>query len=382
MNVRCVFLIVIYIFVLISVESQHRRKCNEKINVVLFFTESSKVPISDLGIRFLQLYKVVEVEHNAEADKNHDFISKRRAERCKDNLKESLDSLTLFCKNALGMNTAIVTISSSSITEDIKETNSKKLPKLRKSRKRKKNIPGITKATKVTKPSTKEIILSPQHTEVFKIRVKRNTTNEQNETDINYRYTNNNQFIGAPVDKDRMEHPWDSLDVWSHVRFSFFGDLFKDKKKENLSKQENDILTNGMVNRENDRGLFETVESTLKNLQENPEAFLMVVFGGELQEVSDKYSPLVQTLKHVIENTDPENTLIVLTGNCPEFKNPNNGVVEINENVKECRNLNKIPVYAKGPKSDKLGECVLLYDIPLIIKNSLEESSPIFDGNH
>lgn len=117
-----------------------------------------------------------------------------------------------------------------------------------------------------------------------------------------------------------------------------------------------------MVNRENDRGLFETVESTLKNLQENPEAFLMVVFGGELQEVSDKYSPLVQTLKHVIENTDPENTLIVLTGNCPEFKNPNNGVVEINENVKECRNLNKIPVYAKGNhfyNASSLGEVCL-----------------------
>lgn len=44
----------------------------------------------------------------------------------------------------------------------------------------------------------------------------------------------------------------------------------------------------------------------------------MVVFGGDLSEVSNWESPLIQTIKHVMENTDPNSTLLVLTGYCPE----------------------------------------------------------------
>lgn len=68
-----------------------------------------------------------------------------------------------------------------------------------------------------------------------------------------------------------------------------------------------------------DPGLFETVKTTLTALQEEQEEpLLMTVFGGHLSEVTNCESPLIQSIKHVIENTDPNSTLIVLTGYCPE----------------------------------------------------------------
>lgn len=70
-----------------------------------------------------------------------------------------------------------------------------------------------------------------------------------------------------------------------------------------------------------DIGLFETVKTTLSTLQEDPEEpFLMTVFGGHLSEISDCKSPMVQSIKHIIENTDPKSTLVVLTGSCPDHE--------------------------------------------------------------
>lgn len=92
-----------------------------------------------------------------------------------------------------------------------------------------------------------------------------------------------------------------------------------------------------------DPGLFQTVKSTLSTLQETPESFVMIVFGGHLSEISDHHSPLVQSLKHVMEQTVPETTLVVLTGSCPDSED---NVVIVKENV-DCKNPT-IPVFAKG----------------------------------
>ncbi|KAG5861669.1 hypothetical protein JTB14_003223 [Gonioctena quinquepunctata] len=173
----------------------------------------------------------------------------------------------------------------------------------------------------------------------------------------------------------------------SHVRFSFFGNLFEDEKNKKLSKEENEILTNLIGTKKQDPGLFESVKSTLSTLQEIPgEPFLMVVFGGHFSEICDKSSPLVQTLKHVSESTDPKSTLIVLTGACPndtcEGKKDGNNLVIIKESFRSDSskdNINAVfPVYAKGPKSDVLTKCTVLYDMPLILKDILEEISPTF----
>ncbi|CAG9862306.1 unnamed protein product [Phyllotreta striolata] len=367
MAAREVFLAGIASFLIVCAGCVRDGKSNEKISVVLFFSETDQIPVTDLGVRFLGLKKVAEVEYNNIKESTNNYLVQRKIDQCQKNLQESLESLTHFCKNAIGVNVALVNINGS-ITEGDKPFtfNSKS----KRNRKQKKNKISNAKTPPI------DIVLSPQHTEVFKIRVKRKATEKDNKkNDIEHE-----KFIGEPVANTKDRHPWDVLDVWSHVRFSFFGKLLEDEKKANLAKQENQILPDESSRKRIDPGLFQTVQTALGSLQANSEAFLLIVFGGRLQEISEKYSPLVQTLKHIIENTDPENTIIVLTGNCLEYKNCNNGVVEINENVKESRKLRKIPVYAKGPNSNKLCECSLLYDIPLIIKDSLRESYPIFDS--
>lgn len=144
-----------------------------------------------------------------------------------------------------------------------------------------------------------------------------------------------------------------------------------------------------------DPRLFQMVKNTLKTLQGTFEPFIMVIFAGQLSEISDPHSPLIQTIKYVVESTLQETTLIILTGSCP-VNEPN--VVVINENI-DCQKR-IVPIFAKGctqnnftlnkvlhmhalvvgPSTEKLLQCQVLYDIPLVIRNLLEESSPNFRG--
>lgn len=73
----------------------------------------------------------------------------------------------------------------------------------------------------------------------------------------------------------------------------------------------------------------------------------MVIFGGHFNEISHKHSPLVQSLKHVMESTDPEKTLLILTGTCPEKQGAPGDVVVIKEGEGNHL-LNAIPVFVKG----------------------------------
>lgn len=92
-----------------------------------------------------------------------------------------------------------------------------------------------------------------------------------------------------------------------------------------------------------DSGLFQTVRSTLTTIQETSEPFLMIIFGGRLSEIRDKQSPLIQTVKYVVETTEPETTLIVLTGSCPE----SDGNLVVIKEMKDYKNT-LIPVFTKG----------------------------------
>ncbi|CAH1967696.1 unnamed protein product [Acanthoscelides obtectus] len=132
-----------------------------------------------------------------------------------------------------------------------------------------------------------------------------------------------------------------------------------------------------------DPGLFETVKSTLSSLQETSDPFLMVIFGGHLSEIGDPHSALVQSVKHVTESTNPENTLIVLTTSCPETSGADHPeVIQIDENpALKHQRCQDFPVFAKGPKSDKLSYVAELHEIPAAVKDALQEISPNFGGN-
>ncbi|KAJ8984010.1 hypothetical protein NQ317_006865 [Molorchus minor] len=224
----------------------------------------------------------------------------------------------------------------------------------------KNTIPAVSKPDS---PSFEDIITNPEHTEVFNIRVKRNSDNIEEKPE---------EIVNVPLERDSPGTPWDILNFMGQVRYSFFGKLFEDQDKNRRIEEENHIPQE-VSNTNEDPGLFDTVTSTLSSLQQAPgETFLMVVFGGHLSEISNPRSPLVQSVKHVTENTDPESTLVVLTGTCS---------VRIGEGGMETSNdLSENGEMRNGPRSGDLKDCQGLYDIPLIVKNILEESSPNFGG--
>ncbi|KAJ8940878.1 hypothetical protein NQ318_000615 [Aromia moschata] len=131
--------------------------------------------------------------------------------------------------------------------------------------------------------------------------------------------------------------------------------LFISEDKNKIAEEENRIPSEiNMANE--DPGLFETVKSTLTSLQEVPcGEFLMVVFGGHLSELTNQHSPLVQSVKYVTENTNPENTLIVVTGTCQGQEAGKDTMININEdamndhnNVRSLEGCAVLPVFAKG----------------------------------
>lgn len=112
---------------------------------------------------------------------------------------------------------------------------------------------------------------------------------------------------------------------------------------DNGALKENKEILDQIGHRKQDPGLFDTVKNTLTTLQQTSERFLMVISGGYLSEIRDKHSPLIQSIKYVMETTIPETTLVILTGSCPASTD---NVVVIKENV-DCKNPT-IPVFTKG----------------------------------
>ncbi|KAJ8920306.1 hypothetical protein NQ315_011968 [Exocentrus adspersus] len=330
MNFKCVILLV-YVLndVFITVVSNHEKSCNVK-NVILFFANSCHAPKDTSAVTMLEMHEVAKVKSNFPGPHKYDVTPGEGMPRpnpsCKELLKESLTSLVHYCQNALGMKTAVTSVSKSEITNDINNGEPDVPPEIRERQLsdqdfvvKKNPRPFLRK--QLRKPEVvnlRNVITSPEHTEVFKIRVRRQLGEEQP-----------NEIVDIPLDKgEKKAPPWDVLDIMSHIRFSFFGKLFEDDDKKKLSEEENQIAEE-LAQHKLDPGLFETVKTTLSTLQENAEdSLLMAIFGGHLAELSDCKSPLVQTIKHVIESTDPKHTLIVLTGSCPEHKHEHEPVPE------------------------------------------------------
>ncbi|CAH1967697.1 unnamed protein product [Acanthoscelides obtectus] len=229
---------------------------------------------------------------------------------------------------------------------------------------------------RIQKAHLKNIVTSPAHKEVFKIRVRRNALNGNIERKMH-------PIRDINLEKSRDGHAWDIFDVMQHVRYSFFGKLFEDEIKKNEFSPSVQKGMESMKLPKLDPGLFETVKSTLSSLQETSDPFLMVIFGGHLSEIGDPHSALVQSVKHVTESTNPENTLIVLTTSCPETSGADHPeVIQIDENpALKHQRCQDFPVFAKGPKSDKLSYVAELHEIPAAVKDALQEISPNFGGN-
>lgn len=126
---------------------------------------------------------------------------------------------------------AVASVSSKEMTNDIQEPQSEVEIKHRPSRSDNNN-PQVdnypVKPSSVSednvKPTGKNFITGAKHTEVFQIRVKRN-------------YEDKKQLNGVPTIEEptvcrRRTKPsaWDALDIMKHVRYSFLGDMFGARK--------------------------------------------------------------------------------------------------------------------------------------------------------
>ncbi|VEN42520.1 unnamed protein product [Callosobruchus maculatus] len=353
-----------------------------KINVVLFFSNGDAPAKSPSGLKLLNMEEKARVKLSTNAHPVHPYVVQRSAQNCKEMLRNAIQSLVHFCQNALGMKSAVASVSVHEITKDISAQEAEVPHEIRVRQtlertqrqfwKTDQNTRGLRN---IQKAHLKNIVTSPAHKEVFKIRVKRNTeTGNYEKRRCPIRDVNLGQSKDRPA--------WDIFDVMQHVRYSFFGKLFEDEIRKNEFKAPPQKALESMKLSKVDAGLFETVRSTLSSLQETPDPFLMVIFGGHLSEIGDSHSALVQSVKHVTESTDPENTLIVLTTSCPESNEADHpDVVEIDENPKpKRRHCEDFPVFAKGPKSEKLSAVSALSDIPATIKDALQEISPNFGG--
>lgn len=84
---------------------------------------------------------------------------------------------------------------------------------------------------------------------------------------------------------------------------------------------EEDGLNVNLIGRVQEPSMFELVKRTLRQLEihkTNNNGFLLTFFGGNICDIRNPRSDLMQSIKHVLENCDKENTLAVLTGSCPK----------------------------------------------------------------
>ncbi|XP_074030439.1 uncharacterized protein [Leptinotarsa decemlineata] len=197
---------------------------NHQISVVLFFADSGKIPSSIAGIKFLEMQEMARVKHSFPSTRDiHSYIAQRNTMNCKELLREGLESLTHFCQNALGMKTATVSVSSKVSTNNIINGESEiplqmKHPVMQRGTRkfrRSKDSDGILPTMSKIKKVLEKDITSPEHTEVFNIRVKRDGADYGTENKVG-------EIADVPLGREKTKPPWDVLDVMSHVKFSFF----------------------------------------------------------------------------------------------------------------------------------------------------------------
>lgn len=103
---------------------------------------------------------------------------------------------------------------------------------------------------------------------------------------------------------------------------------------------EEDRLNPNLIGQVRELTLFELVKRTLRQTNSHsPKGYIMSIMGGNICDVSNPYSELMQAAKFVSENTDERNTLIVITSPCSDEGSTFSD--------RETRSED-IPVYAKG----------------------------------
>ncbi|KAK9890582.1 hypothetical protein WA026_011952 [Henosepilachna vigintioctopunctata] len=391
-----------------------RRK---KINAVLFFAETAAGEDyhNFSGLSCLKLEKKPEIKHCTDyprsilSRKKRYWRFKKETCICYRRLQEGLMSLLNYAQNELGMVTALGSLSNNSFSNSIRygnteiqmndriETNEEErkpesapLEANKPSRHNEElfvdtNYPSLSSAEEEQyrkipllnvfpkdspppfyvftgeeeriKRSQGPYVEGPEHTEVFKIRTKRDMPVSKPQEISDATYLNQ---------EPKVKTIFDIMDILSNLQRSLFGNMLQDDSDMFMRERDSCPMQNNMFKKIRQPGLFEVVQKTLYSvINASDSGFLMVIVGGNLSDVSSAYSPLVQSIKHISENTDEDSTLIVLTATCP---NSPEARVKLS-----CEELNKqsLPLFAVGPGSDEFSNCYELYDIPITVKRIL-----------
>ncbi|XP_044271309.1 uncharacterized protein LOC123015575 [Tribolium madens] len=326
---------------------------NNKFNVVLFLakTNTCETYSQDSGIRFLQFTETKRVKHCATSITENQPVETctSQGNDCEELLKTGIYSLISFCRNTMGMTTAVASVDNDTFSDGLRfrKSTSEDLEIRYHHPRNIRSRFGVSSNQKIQPDS--HLITQPEHTEVFRIRSKRE-----------FHIDNNNQGM-TPVDEN--DPNFDIFGIMANIKLTFFGKLFDQEKPANqkpIAQLQNNVMN--QIGKVSENSLFDLVKETLNNVQDCQNGFLMIVIGGCLKDISDIYSPLMQSVKHIVENTDPQSTLIVLTGQCPAGENNNNQEFTI-------------PVYTRGPpKCSGIAVSEQLYDVPYAIKNMLTEN--------
>lgn len=103
---------------------------------------------------------------------------------------------------------------------------------------------------------------------------------------------------------------------------------------------EEDRLNPNLIGQIREPTLFELVKRTLRQASSHsPNGYIMTVMGGNISDVDDPYSDLMQAAKFVVENTDDKKTLIIISGTCSDGNSLG---------IRETTQSEGIPVYARG----------------------------------
>ncbi|XP_050310047.1 uncharacterized protein LOC126746005 isoform X2 [Anthonomus grandis grandis] len=310
-----------------TIEDNNNEEPKRKLNVVLFFThvDLKNFSLNQDSLRSLNFDQKSRVKHDTlelTAKPDH----KEGSAYCKDYLKNSLLALTKYCHTVMKMKTAIASVSSKEMTNDIQEPEGPyHIPKIHMDEPRSKRSEANANESK-RKGGVGIITGANRHTEIFEIRLKKRDAKEEEPKQVEI------VVEGEVPEKTSTAKSWDVLDVMKHVRYSFLGNMLKDTLKNDMKADQDDFADIEHIGKQKeDAGLFSMVKSTLEVLNSPPESpFLLVIFGGHLSALTNKQSPIFNSIKHVVEMTDMNNTLIAVT------------------------------------------ECKLLYDIPLTVRKILE----------
>ncbi|KAB0798262.1 hypothetical protein PPYR_09255 [Photinus pyralis] len=354
------FLIVLRLVGSWKIQSPIKGEVEENISVVLFFAHAYTTCQSIDRIPYLNISKVANIQPYLTQPRVSSRHMKLRGPyvrpcNCEDTLARKISSLLAWARDTLRMTVATISLNvdnreggftfyNSKVRITNKMVNEDHLPELMVDNKQEDD----TDDTVVINAYPYEPKLNfHQHNPLPK-----NIINLRRAQRTAGLYPEQYQTFSVETQERNSSTPVWEIPDWISMIMSSFKSLL------NTSEDTSDLNGQGSVQ---EYTLLRLVSKTLREVWEqmkrdNNGRFLLVVNGGNLSSITDPYSDLMQTLKHVRETTHCERTLVVVTGDCTSSLDGDS-----------------LPLFAIGPHASKLSKARQLSDVSRIVQEILQD---------